>query len=202
MEEGAIRAGVATWSREEGTWTEGAPRSSGVTMRGGRRAEQGPGGGRYLKHRPPLGALLPVRSRTSGSDGALTLVSDWFVLVPRQAAPQGVDFRGELVGECAPAVEYPGNLAGALALRSGMENMVSANGDSDEEVGGHRPQHAPEALVAVLACRARRSTIASHPPCPWPLPPVRSEPVSSRGHGRRGPGRKGRQSWGRCGAPA
>ena len=46
--------------REGRSWPPGAPRSSGVTRRGGWRAEQRPGGGRYLKHRPPLGPCLPL----------------------------------------------------------------------------------------------------------------------------------------------
>ena len=69
---------------------------------------------------------------------------------------------------------------------STVESMVSANGDGEEEVGGHRPR--PEALAAVLACRARRSTTAKSPiiPAQQAAPPPRISPFA-RGQLRRRP---------------
>ena len=109
--------------REGRSWPSGVPRSSGVTMRGGRRAEQRPGGGRYLKHRPPLGALPSVRSNTSGPDRAWTGISGSVVPV-RRTRERGAASIG-LIGERPPAVLDPGNLTGALALRSGRNRVLA-----------------------------------------------------------------------------
>jgi hypothetical protein len=125
---GAIRAGVATRSRQqEGTrregrsWPPGAPRSSGVKMRSGRRAEQRPGGGRYLKHRPPLGPCRPLDQTRPAQIGR----GPRSAVVPvRRTRDRGAASLG-LIGECPPAVEDPGNLAGALAHRSGRNRVLA-----------------------------------------------------------------------------
>jgi len=109
--------------REGRSWPPGAPRSSGVTMRGGQRAEQRPRGGRYLKHRPPPGSLPYFRSSMSGPDPVLTSVSGRVVpvmLVRERSA----------AGERPAAVEDPRNVAGALAIRSGRKRLLAWGDDA------------------------------------------------------------------------
>ena len=76
-----------------------------------------------MKHRPPLGALPSVGYNTSGTAQPWTAVSGSVVTV-RRTRERGAASLG-LIGECPPAVEDPGNLAGALALRSGRNRVLA-----------------------------------------------------------------------------
>ena len=77
--------------RGRGTWTEGGRSWGAAALRRAAEAdvpgqtarETTSGGGRYLKHRPPLGSLGAIGSDTSVPDQALTTVSNSVVL--RQA---------------------------------------------------------------------------------------------------------------------
>ena len=99
--------------REGRSWPPGASWSSGVTMRGGRRAEQRPGGGRYLKHRPPLEALPSVRSSTSVPDRALTALSGFGR--PRHA---GAGARRRSGSSSSASARQPSGTPGTLPSRS------------------------------------------------------------------------------------
>ena len=98
----AIRAGVVTRSQEEGD----------LEGRGG-----GPGGAAELR-RDDEG-----RTASGTTTRGWTAVSGWVVPV-RLARERGAASLG-LVGEQQAAVEDPGNLAEALAIRSGRKRLLA-----------------------------------------------------------------------------
>jgi len=89
---GAIRAGVVSrsWEGEGDLDGRGAlRRAAEADVPGQTASETTSGGGRYLKHRPPLGSLGAVGSDTSVPDQALTTVSN-SVLLRQAGARRGV----------------------------------------------------------------------------------------------------------------
>jgi len=101
----------------------GAPACSGGG-RPGRTASETTSRGWTVFETPSTPGPLPsIRSSTSGRDRAWTLVSSSVVLF-RWARERSAASRG-LVGECPAAVEDPGDLSGALAIRSGRKRLLA-----------------------------------------------------------------------------
>ena len=126
---GAIRAGVATRSREEGTWTRGAVLASwgAAELRRddeGRTTSGTTSTGWMVFETPSTPGSLPYfRSSTSGPDPVLTSVSGRVVpvmLVRERSA----------AGERPATVEYPRNVAGALAIHSGRKRLLALGDDA------------------------------------------------------------------------
>ena len=142
--------------RGRGTWTEGGRSWGAAALRraaeadvpGQTASETTSGGGRYLKHRPPLGSLGAVGSDTSVPDQALTTVSNSVVL--RQAGARRCS--GSSASARRPS-RTPGTLPRSQPPPAlGLTGMAANDGNSC--TFGLRVRDGVVVEVAHASCRA------------------------------------------------